>query len=193
MAGTAMRYLPVSLGTFPEVDMHNLLYALICSALVLNLVRKVQKGYQRFIALGPGGTPSTFPGYLRVCYLQLYAHKDPFQPPSLAQACSPDQGYLQILGRRSRPRPQTDGIAPHRQLDQRCSLYIYERLRIELHMLADEHPRLLQKGNSCFEKHGLALFLSPYSGSSRSPFKHLNPTCENTGEICHLHASVSAT
>ena len=64
-----------------------------------------------------------------------------------------------------------------------------------LRSLADSYPSIITKGNSCFEKHGLALFLSE-NHQTRTPnlirntgTTHLNETCKKTGEICHLHGT----
>ena len=167
------------------------IHAVLWTSILVILVILIRKDFQKFLALGPGGTPSTFAGYLRVSYLRLYALSDPFQPPSLAFACLPDIGYLHELARRSAARPHTEGIAPHRQTNQRCNAQLHQSIRNALHLLADTHPASLKKGNSCFEKNGLALFLSPSNACSEKRGGHLNPTCADTGEICHLHPSVS--
>ncbi|KAL9097966.1 MAG: hypothetical protein Q9163_006276, partial [Psora crenata] len=171
-------------------------YATVVCALVLKVYRTVKDDYQEFLALGPGGTPSTFAGYLRVSYLRLFTLKDPFQPPSLANGCYPTSNYLGSLPQRSSPRPEVAGIAPQRQVSQKCSAQLHSELRGALHILVKTHPSILKEGNSCFEKHGLALFLSDPSPDSDTPLpsgpavpSQLNPTCANTGEICHLHAS----
>ena len=166
-------------------------YTTVCIAVVLKFYRKIRNDYNDFLALGPGGTPSTFAGYLRVSYLRLFALRDPFQPPSLAQQCYPLKGYLRNLPQRSGPRPEVAGIAPQRQVTQKCSPVLHKALRNALLSLVDAHPSMLQKGNSCFEKHGLALFMAACAQAPHPMFDHLNPTCANTGEICHLHATVS--
>lgn len=62
-----------------------------------------------------------------------------------------------------------------------------------LNSLADSYPSVITKGDSCFEKQGLALFLSEnYEAQIPSLARnmasaHLNETCQETGEICHLH------
>ena len=183
--------------TTPASKFGHLLYPTILISILLSAYRFILKDYHAFLALGPGGTPSTFAGYLRVTYLRLFTISDPFQPPSLAQPTCPQGSYLYRLPQRSGPRPITAGIAPHRQLDQKCGPDLHHALRRGLHTLAAGCPSLLREGNSCFEKNGLALFLSacvqanaPESISDTVP-THLNPTCQDTGEICHLHASVS--
>ena len=174
-----------------------LLYPGLLITMLLPAYRFILNDYHAFLALGPGGTPSTFAGYLRVSYLRLFALRDPFQPPSLAQAMYPDCGYLRNLPKRAGPRPEVAGIAPQRQLNQKCSPSLHRAIRQAYHTLAASFPSLIQTGNSCFEKHGIALFLSTCLKSvidETGPLpvgSHLNPTCKDTGEICHLHASVS--
>ena len=173
-----------------------LLYPGLLITILLPAYRFVLKDYYAFLALGPGGTPMTFLGYLRVSYLRLFTISDPFQPPSLADPVLPTKGYLSHLSRRSGPRPTVAGIAPHRQMNQKCTAELHHVLRDRLLKVAAAFPSLIRTGSSCFEKHGLALFLSacPQSVPPYTPhpgFSHLNPTCQDTGEICHLHFTVS--
>ena len=173
-----------------------LLYPGLLITILLPAYRLVLKDYHVFLALGPGGTPKTFLGYLRVSYLRLFTISDPFRPPSLAETVFPIKGYLPQLPQRSGPRPVVAGIAPHRQLNQKCTAELHHVLRDNLHNLAAAFPSLVREGNSCFEKHGLALFLCACTQSAppntlHPGVSHLNPTCQDTGEICHLHAIVS--
>ena len=163
----------------------SLVYPLFLLSVLLPLYRFVLKDYRAFLALGPGGTPSTFLGYLRVTYLRLFTLRDPFQPPSLAYPTQPQWGYLRNLPHRSGPRPVTAGIAPHRQLNQKCGPPLHHALRLALHRLATAFPSLIWVGNSCFEKHGLALFLSAcnheqLTDSLHPAAAHVNPTCKET-------------
>jgi len=139
----------------------------------------VHNDYKAFLSLGPGGTPSTFPGYLKVSYLRMFALKDPYTPPPVLGSICPSTGRFSsscsFLPIRSGPRPQVAGIAPQRQLDQPGCPKAYLALRQALAETAAAQPDRLQVGTSCFEKKGLALFaLEP-----------LNSTCR--GEICHVH------
>ena len=173
-----------------------LLYPGLLITILLPAYRFVLKDYHTFLALGPGGTPKTFLGYLRVSYLRLFTVNDPFRPPSLAKTVFPADGYLQQLPQRPGPRPAVAGIAPHRQLDQKGTTELHHGLRDGLHKLTATFPSLIHTGSSCFEKHGLALFLSACTQSAppdaaHPGFSQLNPTCQDTGEICHLHAIVS--
>lgn len=139
----------------------------------------IHNDYKAFLSLGPGGTPSTFPGYLKVSYLRMFALKDPYTPPPVLGSICPSTGRFQssrsFLPVRSGSRPQVAGIAPQRQLDQPGCPKAYIALRQALSKTAAEQPDRLRVGTSCFEKKGLALFaLDP-----------LNSTCR--GEICHVH------
>lgn len=183
----------------------HLFYLGVILSIFLPIYRFVHRDYHDFLSLGPGGTPSTFAGYLRVSYLRLFTLKDPFTPPLACPTTLPTNGYLLCLPRRPQNRPRVAGIAPHRQINQIPSPQVHGVLRAALHSFAGVYPTLLRKGNSCFEKHGLALFMTSCleskaplsshgktseSGPTPSP-THLNPTCADTAEICHLHASVS--
>jgi hypothetical protein len=139
----------------------------------------VHNDYQNFINLGPGGTPSTFVGYVRINWLKLWALRDPFDPLPPDQTAQPASGILhrKPLPYRCGPRPSVVGIAPQRQVNQFGSRECYLALRriLENHGLV--HNDELGIGTSCFEKHGLGLF-------ARYP---VNNTCQ--GEICHVHNS----
>jgi hypothetical protein len=139
----------------------------------------VHNDYKAFLSLGPGGTPSTFPGYLKVSYLRMFALKDPYTPPLVLGSICPSTGRFSsarsFLPVRSGSRPRVAGIAPQRQLDQPGCPKAYIALRQALSETAALQPNRLWVGTSCFEKKGLALFaLDP-----------LNSTCR--GEICHVH------
>ncbi|KAL8837189.1 MAG: hypothetical protein Q9176_005820 [Flavoplaca citrina] len=166
-----------------SLNLAQLLGSTIAISIVLPLCRFVLRDYSNFLALGPGGTPSNFVGYLRISYLRLFTIKDPFRPPTATYSERPVNGFLRELPKRPQPRPSVAGIAPHRQTNQKPPKYLYQLLRIALYSLVSANSKLLRSGNSCFEKHGLALFLCP---------THMNRTCKDTGEICHLHPSDSS-
>jgi hypothetical protein len=139
----------------------------------------IRNDYKAFLSLGPGGTPSTFPGYLKITYLRMFALKDPYTPPPVLGIICPSTGRFRTssssLPLRSGARPTVKGIAPQRQIDQPGSGKAYHSLRRALSNAAASHPDRLFTGTSCFEKKGLALF-------AKNP---LNSTCR--GEICHVH------
>ncbi|KAF7895220.1 hypothetical protein EAF00_007034 [Botryotinia globosa] len=139
----------------------------------------VYNDYHNFISLGPGGTPSTLLGYVKITYLRIFALSDPYSPPNVPDGIKP--GYIHVARKnlpiRSGPRPKVAGIAPQRQISQYGSRAMYELLCTSLGNLAHRHSDKLKTGISCFEKKGLALF-------SLNP---INVTCN--GEICHVHHS----
>ena len=132
--------------------------------------------YRKYIALGPGGTPSTFSGYVRVKILGLFALSNPYEPPSVPLYTTRKEGRLSNLPKRRGPRPTTVGIAPHRQVDQRTPPALFEILSAAIRTIASRNNRV-ELGTSCFEKHGPGLF-------SINPLRR---TCR--GEICHAHPS----
>jgi hypothetical protein len=128
------------------------------------------------LSLGPGGTPQTIPGYLRIKALSCFALRDRYLPRSTTH---PRQhpSYLTSLPTRNRTRPQTRGIAPHRQTTQTITREVYCSLSTAISALATDNSDRLRVGTSCFERHNVALF-------STSPARR---TCR--GEICHAHPS----
>ncbi|KAI6709028.1 hypothetical protein B2J93_2498 [Marssonina coronariae] len=162
------------------VGIHILQPYLTCILLVLApLPWIIHNDYVNFLNLGPGGTPPTFRGYLKITYLRLFALSDPYTPAIFSGAIYPVQGYYERakswLPKRPGPRPKIAGIAPQRQIDQPGCALMNQRLRQGLKNLAMRNPHRFKIGTSCFEKKGLALF-------ARDP---INITCR--GEICHIH------
>ncbi|KAF4581108.1 hypothetical protein GQ602_007245 [Ophiocordyceps camponoti-floridani] len=139
----------------------------------------VRNDYRNFVNLGPGGTPSTFRGYLRISWLRLWTIRDPFTAPRPDPTRVPGAGILagRPLPYRPGPRPRVIGIAPQRQLDQAGSHTCYMALRRAMERLGASSPLKFGTERSCLEKHGLALF-------ARHP---LQTNCQ--GEICHVHDS----
>ncbi|KAL8947628.1 MAG: hypothetical protein Q9222_006115 [Ikaeria aurantiellina] len=184
-----------------SLDIGHLLFSTVAISVILPLCRFVHRDYHDFLALGPGGTPSNFLGYLRITYLRFFTLKDPFSPPPPRKIDRPANGFLLRLPKCPQPRPSVAGIAPHRQTSQKPPARIYQRLRIALHSLVHANSKLLRTGNSCFEKHGLALFLClcPQCPDAECHAEllhagptNINDTCADTGEICHLHPSDSS-
>lgn len=139
----------------------------------------VHNDYNNFLSLGPGGTPSTIQGYIRITYLRMLSLRDPFTAPEADPNRLPKAGVLnaQVLPYRAGPRPIVAGIAPQRQLDQQGSRRCYFALRRAMERLSTQNPTKFGTERSCLEKHGLALF-------ARHP---LQTNCQ--GEICHVHDS----
>lgn len=137
---------------------------------------QLYQDYMAFKALGPGGTPCTIAGFLRVKVLSFFALRNPYQPPPVPERFRGLPGYLVDLPVRIRPRPVTRGIAPHRQVTQKADKPVFDTLASAIAFMASTNDKLVL-GTSCFEKHGTGLF-------SISPAKR---TCR--GEICHAHPS----
>ncbi|KAJ9268796.1 hypothetical protein DTO212C5_5214 [Paecilomyces variotii] len=141
------------------------------------VARRVRNDYYAFLALGPGGTPSTPRGYLRICVLRLFRLRNPLEPPSLPPFLHPQQGILKDLPRRQGRRPRVAGIAPQRQMSQRGGQIMYEALSSSIRNLIQCHQDRLFLGTSCFEKHSTGIF-------ANAAFRS-RPTCN--GEVCHAH------
>ncbi|KAK8032751.1 hypothetical protein PG991_002149 [Apiospora marii] len=118
----------------------------------------IRNDYYNYLKLGPGGTPATIQGYLRINWFKLWALRDPLEPLQEDPTLEPAAG---LLGRS--PLPLSGS--------QEC--YLRLRKILEQHSLKNKAD--IGIGTSCFEKHGMGLF-------ARYPF---NNTCQ--GEICHVH------
>ncbi|KAF2704551.1 hypothetical protein K504DRAFT_461314 [Pleomassaria siparia CBS 279.74] len=151
------------------------------STLLLPLVALVyvQHDYKRFLSLGPGGTPSTPLGYLKIKLLSLISLRDPLRPLPIPPHFRPQRGYLSTdaLPSRSGTRPVVQGIAPQRQRTQRSSAEVYAELVASLRALTHDPQNCVVERTSCFEKHSSGLFAS-------TP---ITRTCG--GEVCHAHPS----
>ena len=133
--------------------------------------------YKAFLSLGPGGTPSTPLGYLKVKTLGLFSLRDPLRPLPIPPHFRPQKGYLDSLPIRSGERPLVKGIAPQRQQTQRSDEKMYGRLVEQMRAYAQEPANMLLERTSCFEKNSSGLFASV----------PITRTCG--GEICHAHPS----
>lgn len=172
------RAVPLSpfLRQFPLVA----LFAIFTAAVFVYLVHH---DFCAFKALGPGGTPSTLQGYIRIKFLSLFAISNPLVPANIPPLLVPQAGYLRYLPPRPGFRPIVTGIAPHRQLNQRPPPEIFGLLVQSIYTLAREYPRHLMYGTSCLEKHGPGLF------TTLPPTRR--PNCST--EICHSHPSDGST
>ncbi|KAI9839836.1 MAG: hypothetical protein M1819_000026 [Sarea resinae] len=152
--------------------------SILALILILTPIYLIYKDYLSYLHLGPGGTPSTFAGYLRICFLRLFALSDPFAPPPVLSTLHPATGFLSTttLPYRRGPRPEVRGIAPQRQMTQK-GIQTYPDLAAGIHALATHQQNRLRLGTSCFEKHSTGLF-------AQSPLRR---TCD--GEVCHAHPS----
>src|ERR1700761_4619081 len=73
---------------------------------LLPLLLRLYIDYLNYIALGPGGTPSTPVGFVKVKILGLFAVRNPYKPRSIPLNQIPSPGCLtRSLPSRSGPRP----------------------------------------------------------------------------------------
>ena len=139
-----------------------LISAALLTTVALPLLRAVLADYRAFLSLGPGGTPSTPAGYLRIKFLGLFALKDPLAPPDPLPAAAHSAGgrlaRAGALPTRRGARPEVRGIAPHRQTDQRAPPGAFAALAAALAAAAARRPARLVLGTSCLEGHGPGLF-----------------------------------
>lgn len=152
--------------------------AAIASLCMIPLALFVYNDFLNYLALGPGGTPSTFKGYLKISWLKLWTVRNPYEARKPEPNAVPSKGIIarEPLPYRMGPKPQVVGIAPHRQINQPGSLHCNQALRRTLEKLAMKSPEKFGTECSFIEKHGLALF-------ARHPLS--TTTCQ--GEVCHVH------
>jgi len=139
----------------------------------------IHHDYKAFLSLGPGGTPSTPLGYLKIKLLSLVCLRDPLRPMPIPAHFRPQTGYIppSALPPRKGPRPLIRGIAPQRQKTQESPAAVYAQLVGRLSGLAADPRNKLLERTSCFEKNSSGLFASV----------PITRTCG--GEICHAHPS----
>lgn len=136
----------------------------------------IHNDYLNFLLLGPGGTPPTFRGYLRLLWFRLFALRDVYHnPPAPEPMLAPAMGILKELPYRPGPRPLVAGLAPQRQLNQRASDACHAVLCSAVQHITQKYPDKLCTATSCIEKHGFGLF-------ARRPIN----VC-GQGEIFHIH------
>ncbi|ORY09107.1 hypothetical protein BCR34DRAFT_384168 [Clohesyomyces aquaticus] len=163
------------LSLFPQTIL-SLLFALTLPLLTLLYIHY---DYCAFLSLGPGGTPSTPLGYLKIKLLSLVSLRDPYRPLPVPSYFRPQSGYLTSSSLCTRPgrRPLVRGIAPQRQQSQKSPASVYKLLVASLQSLSRDPTNALTERTSCFEKHSSGLF-------AKVP---ITRTCG--GEICHAHPS----
>ncbi len=157
----------------------SVLNAILTLLLLIGAATYIHYDYKTFLSLGPGGTPSTPAGYLKIKLLSIICLRDPIRPTPIPPHFRPQKGYLDAdaLPKRRGERPRVEGVAPQRQQTQRSEASIYAQLVGRIHITAvDPRNRLIER-TSCFEKHSSGLFTSD----------PITRTCG--GEICHAHAS----
>jgi hypothetical protein len=165
--------------TMPPSPTLHILTTLLTILLPPLVLLYIHTDYKAFLRLGPGGTPATPLGYLKIKLLSLFCLRDPLRPMSIPPHFRPQTGYFTSspLPSRKGVRPLVRGIAPQRQQSQKASAAVYKELVGRLRGLAEDERNKLTERTSCFEKHSSGLFTSV----------PITRTCG--GEICHAHPS----
>ncbi|KAF1817265.1 hypothetical protein P152DRAFT_376985, partial [Eremomyces bilateralis CBS 781.70] len=148
---------------------------------LFSLLPLLHKDYILFLSLGPGGTPPTPLGYLRIKFLSLFAHPHPRR----ASPLPPTAGYLHpsTLPPRRGSRPTVVGIAPHRQTNQHAHAPEFAMLERAIRRVADDPGNAAVFGVSCIEKHGPALFSCSETREGGSGAA----TTDRDTELLHAH------
>ena len=146
-------------------------------ATILPFVLAFHLRYLAYLSLGPGGTPATFLGFLKIQALGLFAVKDPVHVDHALHKSKSSTGYLKSIPDRKGPSPEVRGIAPQRQITQKAGGNLFKRLAADIESMALQNDDIIF-GTSCFEMHGVGIF----STAPAYPTKH---RCKS--EICHLH------
>lgn len=125
---------------------------LVALAAILTFALHLHLGHLSFKALGPGGTPPTISGFLRVKLLALLSVRDPTRPRLIPNGDA-RTGHLVDLPKRASERPVIRGIAPHRQVTQKATADMLDRLASAILAMASETDYVVH-GISCIEQHG---------------------------------------
>lgn len=125
------------------------------------IARWVYHSYYRYLAVGRGGTPSTFGGWWRTKYLLFYCRVllrvNVLSSPFLDPMTEPYRGMLFDLDPREGERPTVLGLAPQRQGNQKASPDTEAAMVAILERKAAENPGALVIGPSLVEGHLRAL------------------------------------
>lgn len=159
---------------------HILCLGLAFTTALSYVLHRLHQDYKFFLSLGPGGTPQTLLGFLKIKLLGLFEIRDPISlrpiPPHLASLPGTLQEQVSLPARPG-TRPSTAGIAPHRQTDQIPPRQIYSYLVSCLEQFPIRRPNAAVLRLSCFEHNSQGLFC----------ILPKRRTCR--GEICHAHPS----
>ncbi|KAF1841010.1 uncharacterized protein K460DRAFT_380749 [Cucurbitaria berberidis CBS 394.84] len=169
---------PFPIPMLSEAHIH-IFTAVLTLLLPLATAFYIHYDYRAFLSLGPGGTPSTPLGYLKIKLLSILCLRDPLRPLPIPPHFRPQKGYLNdgTLLKRPGTKPVVQGIAPQRQQTQKSDRIVYARLVAKIKEVARDPRNCLLERTSCFEKHSSGLFTSI----------PITRTCR--GEICHAHPS----
>ncbi len=159
-----------------------LLFA-FCGAAAAGLVWAVGD-YRAWRALGPGGLPPTWRGWLRTTRWRLVM-QDPLalEPLERRRGGPADLSSLHDLPRRAGPRPRVaPHPVPHRQLTDVGSPALRSATSALLEEKVNADPARLELARSHFEKSIPAITL-------KAGMRHHADVCAACGEVGHVHPS----
>lgn len=125
---------------------------LIALLAVLVFFLHLHLDYLAFKALGPGGTPATIHGFIRIKLLSIVAIRDPTTPRRLRDRDDPC-GFLTNIPKQGSERPRIRGIAPHRQITSKATAAMIDTLSSMMLVLSSDMKNVVT-GVSCVEGHG---------------------------------------
>jgi hypothetical protein len=142
----------------------------------------VYRDYHQWLALGPGGLPYNFHGWMATTWMRRLK-RDPLDTSHFAIGSPGDRSFLDQLPSREGPRP-TVAVhpVPHRQLDQLPDAEMKQKIVGAFNALVSRRSEIVHYQLSFFEKRNQAVFLNqPEAGSADAKLSH--------GEIAHVHPS----
>ncbi|RMZ68910.1 glutamate-1-semialdehyde -aminomutase [Pyrenophora seminiperda CCB06] len=174
-------------GWITETQLH-ILTTVLAFALPFIAAFYVHKDYHAFLSLGPGGTPATPRGYLKIKILSIISMKDTSQPIPIPPHFRPLKGYFDedTIPRRAGSRPEIAGIAPQRQRTQKSGEELYSLLADRIRALTQDPQNRLIESTSCFEKHSSGLFATvPIMGTCGGEIMHAHPSDGSMHMVMH--------
>ncbi|KAI8267563.1 hypothetical protein K4K58_007736 [Colletotrichum sp. SAR11_239] len=160
----------------------------VTAALTTSLLIWAVRDYRAYIALGPGGVPHNFAGWLMVTI--------GIRPFALSKSSAtwtgdyPSDGYhqdMKDLPRRKGERAALGGIVPHRQLSQHAPENMREFIQNLFTNATTQNPSLLETKKSLYERLNPALFVVPQVLAKSAP----EAARTARGEIGHHHGDLS--
>ncbi|KAL0931230.1 uncharacterized protein CTRU02_213965 [Colletotrichum truncatum] len=160
----------------------------LSAALAATVLAWAVRDYRDYIALGPGGVPHNFAGWLMVTL--------GIRPFALSKSSAtwtgdyPEKGYhedMKALPERKGERAALGGIVPHRQLSQHAPENMREFIQNLFANAATQNPALLETKRSLYERQNPALFVAP--GVLSQTVVETARTAR--GEIAHHHGDLS--
>ena len=144
----------------------------------------VYRDYHKWLALGPGGLPYNFRGYLTMTWMRRLK-RDPIDTNRFAKAIGidGDRSYLRDLPKREGPRPTIAVYPiPHRQIDQLPDSAMKQKIVAVFNDEVSRRSELVHYKLSFYEKRNQAVFLNhPENGSADGKI--------SGGELGHVHPS----